>query len=761
MHIWKDYSLGYIKNNKATVVTILTAAFIASLLLSLICGVFYNIRADEIMLISLEEGDWQGRLIGNITSENVKILEHYPNVKNVVLSKDLETQENTASLYFYNARSIYKDLPWIAEQFSLKTDTKPLTVLYHEKLLEQYFIFSQEEGYKPPLVLFAYLFILLASCLSLILIIHNAFGVSMNARLHQLGILKSIGASPKQLRRVLIQEALFCCLVPVLAGVGSGTLLCRLFMQLMYHAVESVREYELQFHYHPFIFFGALMISLLTVWISALIPAVKLSRLEPLSAIRYGSEEPIFRIKHFFLLSRLFGIEGELARKSLYNRRKAFRTSTLSLTLSFLVFCSFLNLETISSISTTYTFFERYKNNWDLRITVTDQMKSRDELLKEIRNLNGVKDCAAYQKASAKAYITAEMLSEDLQSLGGLLQLNEQGITTDNNGAFIPVPLLRFATESFLNYCREIQTDPVLLTEGGSPDALAVNTIWDNRNSNRRNRKMIPFLNLKQVPYLTLLYDSAFVLWEDNRQTKVQTKENRKPAPDVTVSISTQTDKFPALREEYPDFSLLLVLPDTDTAADKLDAYFMDSVSYFSIKAVSEERIPDISKNLKNLLGGNYEYILEDRTELERTNVSIRNAYKVVIGSLAALLVCIGLANVFSNTYGHIYQRRREFARYISVGLSPKGVAKVLASEALILGFKPVLTGLLINIPLVYFALKASLIPLQDFLQQLPVLPVSLFVLVILSGVGFAYYTGGRKFYKMDLIDALKQDSLS
>jgi putative ABC transport system permease protein len=410
-------------------------------------------------------------------------------------------------------------------------------------------------------------------------------------------------------------------------------------------------------------------------------------------------------------------------------------------------------------MSTTYTFFQRYKNNWDLRVTVTDQMKSRNELLKEIRNLDGVKDCVSYQKASAKAYVTAEMLSEDLKSLGGLLQLNEQGITTDHNGAFIPIALLRFDTESFLNYCREIHKDPKLLTEARNPSALAINTIWDNRNSNRRSRKMIPFLNLKQVSSLTLLYDSTFALWEDNQQTKAQTQENRKPAAEVTVSIPTQTDKFPALREEFPDFSLSLVLP--DRAADKLEPYFTDSLSYFSIKAVSEERIPDISKNLKNLLGGNYEYILEDRTELEHTNVSIRNAYKFVIGSLAALLVCIGLANVFSNTYGHIYQRRREFARYISMGLSPKGVAKVLAFEALILGFKPVLIGLLMNIPLVYFSLKASLIPPQDFLKQLPLQPVSLFALVILTGIGFAYYTGGRKFYNMDLLDALKQDSLS
>lgn len=751
MNIWKEYSLEYIKNNRASVISVLAAAFIASLLLSLTCGIFYNIRADEIMLIHLEEGDWQGRLTGNLTSEDIKQIENHPNVRKVVLSEDPAKQEITASLYFYHPRRIYKDLPEIAKQLSVKTGAASFTVTYHDRLLFQDFIFSPEKGTKPPLTLFVYLFILLAACLSLILIIHNAFGVSMNARLHQLGILKSIGASPKQLRTFLIREALLLCLIPILTGVGSGALLCRLFMRFMYHAAQSVRKHELLFHYHPLVFLGAVLVSLLTVWISALIPAIKISRLEPLYAIRYGSEQPASKVRRFFPLSKLFGIEGELARRSLYHRRKAFRTSTLSLTISFLAFSSFLNLETISGISTRYTFFERYKNSWDLMITIPDRITGRDRLLTDIRSLPGVKTCTAYQKASAKTYVTEDMLSQELKSLSGLPGLKNTGITKEDNGYLIHVPLLQLDKKSFEQYCLKIRTDPGQFTGRDSQGAIAVNTIWDNLNSNRRNRTMIPFLNLKNVQSLSLLKEL-----QQNKADMAKIKEIPDSPGSVMVNVAAETGGLPELREEFPDFSLVLIMP--ETVSEELAGYFTDTESYFTIKAVSAEMLLSIRTGLENLLGNSYDYTLEDRTELERTNTSIRNAYKVVIGSLAGLLICIGLANIFSNTYGHIYQRKREFARYISVGLSPKGVIKVLTAEALLLSLKPVLTGLLLNIPLVYFALKASLIPPADFFRQIPALPVALSALMILIGVGFVYYTAGRKFYKDDLSEILKND---
>ncbi len=64
-----------------------------------------------------------------------------------------------------------------------------------------------------------YLVILLIVSFSLILIIRNSFAMSMNARIHQLGIFSSVGASPGQIRTCLIQEAVVLSLAPFFLAV--------------------------------------------------------------------------------------------------------------------------------------------------------------------------------------------------------------------------------------------------------------------------------------------------------------------------------------------------------------------------------------------------------------------------------------------------------------------------------------------------------------------------------------------------------------
>lgn len=743
MNIWKEYSKSYIKNNKTAGISILAAAFITALFLSLICGVFYNIWTDNIRLIESKEGAWQGRLSGNLTTEDLKLLKCHSNVKKVIV-EDLETSQGlTASISFYHPERIYKDLPQLAKQLTKKDVRTAPVITYHNKLLELYFIYSPENKYQPPLIMLVYIFILVTACLSLVLIIHNAFGVSMNARLHQLGILKSIGAAPRQLRTALIHEAFSICLPSILAGILAGSGLCYIFMYFMNRVVISIREYELQFYYPPLIFFVAFCASFVTVSISAGIPARKISRLSPLEAVRYDGELPVMKMKRFYLLSHLFGLEGELARKSLYQRRKAFKTASLSITLSLLVFSSFLNLETISYISTKYTFFERYKDKWDLLATVENTGKNQTSLLSDIKNLPGIKRCISYQKTDTYTSIAKDMQSVSLLSIGGLKDTSQ-----------LKAPVLVLDEVSFKQYCQETGTDYSLFHSLNKPGAIVVNTIWDNKNSNRRYKEMIPFLDTAKINTLDIWMDRS----TENSKADNSKEYDRSGKNRLTVEIIAITDKYPGLREEFPNFSLLLVMPERLFSKTAVD--FSSSKHYYSITADSDGTISKLENNLKNLLEGKYNYTLDNRLTKEKYNHSVRNAYKIVIASLAGLLALIGLANVFSNTMGQIYQRKREFARYISLGLTPKGVIKILSMEALILGFIPLFTSLLLNIPIVLFALKKSLISPQEFLQQIPAVPIGLFTLVILFGIALAYFTGGRKLYSSELISILKQDTI-
>ena len=120
----------------------------------------------------------------------------------------------------------------------------------------------------------------------------------------------------------------------------------------------------------------------------------------------------------------------------------------------------------------------------------------------------------------------------------------------------------------------------------------------------------------------------------------------------------------------------------------------------------------------------------------------------------------IGIVNVFSNCISQISLRKREFARYMSIGLSRKGIKKILTYEALIISLKPIIISLIINVPIVLLFLNASQILLSDYINNMPIIPILCYIIFILLAVSIAYYIGGKKILNKNIVDMLKDDTL-
>ncbi len=641
--MWMEYSIRYIKQNKFSSIFLAAISFLSSALLSLVCGVFYNIWIDRVYQKSL-------------------------------------------------------------------TDENPT-------------------GKIEPIVV-AYVFILIVICLSLTVMIHNAFEVSMNSRLHQLGVLQSAGATPNQIRAFLLQEVLILCIAPIAAGVLSGIGLCYGFMQLIIFATASVRKYEVVFHYHAVIMAAALLLSIATVLISACLPARRISRLAPLDAIHYGGEPPVENMKPYRKFSSLFGIYGELSIKSIYSRKRVFRTSTLSLTLSALAFISFLNLETISGISTKHTYFERYRDKWDIMLTAQN-MDEEDNLLREIKKLKGVESCILYKTITAATMLSANILSEELLNLN-IDNLSDSIKADGNENYSFTVPIYVLDDESYKDYCA--------LQGAYAQGAAAVNVIWDSIHSDRLDRKYIPLLK-EDMPLTLYLQNETF---PDGR--------------DIPVTISVLTTSLPEIKEEFVNYSLSIVI--SQNLYKDFAGHFPDTESFYNIKLSSTSYDAGVQDGIKALLPKNSNYTLDSRLKEAAADTSMRNALKLLMGSFAGLLSCIGITNVFSSTLGQIYQRRKEFARYLSVGLSPKGMRKILAMETLIVALRPIVFSLVINIPIVAAALSAASIPVKEFIAAAPIIPILIFTMFILFSVSLAYYLGGLKICNADIGDILKDETM-
>ena len=132
----------------------------------------------------------------------------------------------------------------------------------------------------------------------------------------------------------------------------------------------------------------------------------------------------------------------------------------------------------------------------------------------------------------------------------------------------------------------------------------------------------------------------------------------------------------------------------------------------------------------------------------------------LILGGFCVLLALIGISSVFSNTLGYVRQRRREFARYLSIGMTPAGLKKMFCIEALVIAGRPVLITLPVSALIVWYMLRMSYMEAGIFFDEAPVLPVAVFMLAILGAVAFAYYLGWRRVRKIDLAEALRDDTM-
>ena len=131
-----------------------------------------------------------------------------------------------------------------------------------------------------------------------------------------------------------------------------------------------------------------------------------------------------------------------------------------------------------------------------------------------------------------------------------------------------------------------------------------------------------------------------------------------------------------------------------------------------------------------------------------------------VLGGFCVLLAMIGIGNVFSNTLGFVRQRKREFARYMSVGMTPGELRKLFCIEALVIAGKPVLISLPPAIVAAGYMLKASYLEVGVFLAEAPLIPIFLFLLAVSGSVALAYSLAWRKVRGISLAEILKDDTM-
>ncbi|MBB6679509.1 ABC transporter permease, partial [Cohnella lubricantis] len=208
--------------------------------------------------------------------------------------------------------------------------------------------------------------------LSTAAVIYNIFHISVLERIRQFGLLRTIGASPRQIRGLVFREATVLAAIGIPLGLLCGWGALWLVIRLMLSAGFSILDMEdFQLTWHNWIMFGSVLVGLLSVYLAAWLPARKAARVSPVEAVRGAGSIVRESFRRGLVPSPLssFGVGGKMAAKNIRRNRSKFRITTFSIVISvtlFIVFHYFTQEMfriTTASNEETRIAFSIYENN--------------------------------------------------------------------------------------------------------------------------------------------------------------------------------------------------------------------------------------------------------------------------------------------------------------------------------------------------------------------------------------------------------------
>lgn len=247
-------------------------------------------------------------------------------------------------------------------------------------------------------------------------LIYNAFSISVSERTKQFGLLSSVGATKKQLKKMVLFEALSVSVIGiplgVIAGVG-GIGVTLLFVGDKFRSMGF--PIDMRLSVSPAAITIAVVVALITVLISAWIPSKRATKVSAVEAIRQNLDVNAKgkNVKTSKLTYKLFGLPGMLANKHYKRNKKKYRTTVLSLFMSIVLFVSasaFTDylMETVAGGfgSVGYELSMHASGNEFDKITP-------EELMNRLKVANSVTGGAYSQERYVNATISTKYLTEE------------------------------------------------------------------------------------------------------------------------------------------------------------------------------------------------------------------------------------------------------------------------------------------------------------------------------------------------------------
>ena len=601
-----------------------------------------------------------------------------------------------------------------------------------------------------------------------IALIYNAFSISVSERTKQFGLLSSVGATKKQLRKMVLFEAFAVSAVGIPLGIGAGIAGIGVTLKLLGNKFAALAG---SLDNHPMrlcVSWGAVVIAvvigLFTVLLSAWIPSKRATKVSAIEAIRQTADikAESKQVKTSKLTYKLFGLPGVLANKHYKRNKRKYRSTVISLVMSIVLFVSasafstYLTESTDAALSTV---------GYDVSAHVSGEELNKitaEELLSRVKAGKSVTKAAYYVTAYGDSSTKPEYLTE----------------TGKNSfaGGEAETAVIFVDDAAFKALLKEFGLSEKKFMDPDSPQGIIVDGTTEFNYKTQKYEKITRF-KAKEPQFVMKRersvpgYYFASEATDENGNTvlrylkhedsNVEGPEELKLSPEegyihTTLQAGAVIHEKPyfvqnsqSIKMIYPISAAKKIFDDFD-AAEYSHNYMLCSdnpaASYTSVKAIWDDN------------GFNHENV-KNKAKDEEFNRNTVIIVQVFSYGFISLISLIAVANVFNTISTNISLRRREFAMLKTVGMTQKGFNRMMNFECLLYGSKALLYGLPASAGVTYLIYKAVSNGIATSFR-LPWTAIGIAVLSVFLVVFVTMMYSMRKIKKDNPIEALKNENL-
>ena len=697
-----------------------------------------------------------------------------------------------------NTQSVYTILEKPSEYRKFNTDIitslRVDSSINHDLLMYSFNSFDSPF----PVLVFGLLSILIGLIVfGSVSLIYNSFSISVSERTKQFGILKSIGATKKQIRKTVLYEATVLCIIGIPIGLISGCLGIAITFYFLSDSISTfladLTDLKMQFVFSPLAIITASLISFVTVIISAYIPARKAIKINPIESVRQSNEIKINRrsVKVSPLTQKLFGFEATLSSKNFKRNKRKYRTTVFSLFVSVVLFIS------ASSLSTYFTDIvdaESQDMNYDVAVNIfnyedrtdgepfTETEELRNKLYNGLKSVKGIDEFTLTQQMGTEFNVDKKYISEEYLNMVNKERDGLADKENELNGLF---------TYNFIDddAFRRLLKKEGLSEEGyfdkENPKALVYDMgTYIYQNNNKEKVYIVPFLNTDNLsstieiteilPWFeengeeyafygeTVVKDGiTYYVYDISRDEGEEFDESTKRYLTEEEAVNHINVSIGAVLPEKPYFlghNTNLIYPESVKEKIMLDGYWQTHA--FILCEDHSKVSSDVSRLIRDIGGDtNNVSVVDYAAEIESIRALVTVA-KVLAYGFIVLISLIAAANVFNTISTNISLRRREFATLKSVGLTSKGMRKMMTFESLLYGVKSLLFSLPASLAMTYLIYLVAAdsgyamsfyVPWDKFIIAI----ASVFIIVVLSMVYSI-----KKVNKENTVETLRNENI-